>query len=83
MGFEIANVTAPTRRTFHSCAGGVLLSVSIMCSQFLLEITVPRLYHLAHLAGSIAVTLIVSPLIVPVTFTFCPANSSGFFWSES
>ena len=36
-----------------------------------------------HFAGSIAVTLIVSPLSVPVIFTFCPANCSGFFWSES
>src|SRR5208337_2963683 len=99
--------------TFHSCACGVLPSVSIVCSQFLFEVTVTQLYpgfelratadpaaghsplsttgavqrrkraYPAHFAGSIAVTLIVSPLSVPVTFTFCPANSSGFFWSES
>jgi hypothetical protein len=44
LGFEIANVTAPTRRTFHSCACGVLPSVSIVCSQFLFEVTAPQLY---------------------------------------
>jgi hypothetical protein len=69
LGFEIANVTVPTRRTFHSSASGVLPSGSIMCS--------------IHFAGPIAVTLIVSPLSVPVTFTFWPANSAGFFWSLS
>jgi hypothetical protein len=37
--------------------------------------------HYIHFAGSIALTLIMSPLSVPITFTFCPANSSGFFWS--
>ncbi len=33
LGFEIANVTVPTRRTFHSSASGALLSGSIVCSQ--------------------------------------------------
>jgi len=41
LGLEIANVTVPTRRTFHSCAAGVWLSVFIVRSQFLFQITFP------------------------------------------
>src|SRR5579859_108527 len=32
-----------------------------------------------YLAASIEVSVITLPLSVPVTFTFCPANSAGFF----
>jgi len=34
LGFEIAKVTVPTRRTFHPSVSGTLLSASIVSSQF-------------------------------------------------
>lgn len=36
-----------------------------------------------YLAASIEATSIVSPVNVPVIFTFFPAKASGFFWSLS
>lgn len=86
LGFEIANVTVPTRRTFHSSASGALLSgsismLSVVCLESALRChwAIPQTLCRRYFAGSIKLTLMVSPLSVPVTFTFCPANCSGFF----
>ena len=95
LGLVIAKVVLPTRRTFHSPLGGVLLPGSIMppwnfpclvCQEDYsssARALSPSAAGDSYFTASMEITSRVSPLSVPVIFTFCPAKSLGFSWSLS